>query len=412
MDRWKKKRRTLTKMQIKAAKDHQRLFGEWVKKSWMIDEEEEKMWEEAEKKIVVKENVEAQEEGIEIQQSNHTIEELKGMLLEISEHGLDGKEKEELEKEIARIERRQEKGEKNEAVSVLDRYLEEDQKRSAKGKKRYGWFPDVNVNKQKNGDKRFSSQASMLDHYAECEGDMSCDAVDELEERSKNEPLNQLNISQYPHSNEEIVPSQEKNTSPFLFLHNLENVSQNEHASIFPVFCQQTSTPAMASSVEKESSLDIPFPFSVNIQSSPHSSSKLHSSVQKFRQSLLIPPSSHSLSDHEAPCFDSRNKPNEESISFISHSLLSTIRENHEDDASLVKVINVENLLEHDSNIERGLKIDEAEVLRRFDNRFFSSRKNNHRLQNHIQLVEEVKRIQSIVIWLNPILTSRKQFRK
>ncbi|KAH7824837.1 uncharacterized protein MONOS_6734 [Monocercomonoides exilis] len=83
-EREKRKRRNAIKEEIKEAKQHEKVFGEWVRKRWIVDEEEEKMWDEAEAKVRRKREKAEMKDETENRKA-HTEEELKNKLQEARE---------------------------------------------------------------------------------------------------------------------------------------------------------------------------------------------------------------------------------------------------------------------------------------------------------------------------------------
>ncbi|KAH7817290.1 uncharacterized protein MONOS_7625 [Monocercomonoides exilis] len=116
-------RKEVVRHQIKEAKQFWKVFREWVSKDWIIDDEEERMWKEAEKRVTIKnENTEENEDIMKNNQSSQTIEELKRMLLEMLECGLEGQKKEELEKLIIKKEKKIDKKEREHEMTDIERY--------------------------------------------------------------------------------------------------------------------------------------------------------------------------------------------------------------------------------------------------------------------------------------------------
>ncbi|KAH7817227.1 uncharacterized protein MONOS_13506 [Monocercomonoides exilis] len=87
-----KKRKEAIRSQINEAKKHLKMFGEWVRKSWIVDEEEKSMWDEAESKI--NEKMQLEIEDLE------TIEELKNKLKDADELKVSIEDRENIKKAI------------------------------------------------------------------------------------------------------------------------------------------------------------------------------------------------------------------------------------------------------------------------------------------------------------------------
>ncbi|KAH7817276.1 uncharacterized protein MONOS_7612 [Monocercomonoides exilis] len=80
---WKRRKEIIQK-QIKEAKHYKSLFGKWVRKGWIVDAKEAEMWDEAEKKLKMKEMME--KDGVaEEKTGKKTLEEMKTKLVECEE---------------------------------------------------------------------------------------------------------------------------------------------------------------------------------------------------------------------------------------------------------------------------------------------------------------------------------------
>ncbi|KAH7826076.1 uncharacterized protein MONOS_11099 [Monocercomonoides exilis] len=124
-----KKRRDIVRQQIKEAYAHKKLFGEWIKKDWIVDENETKMWEEAEQKAEQK-DWEFEEEDIYVLKdgkiaSKLTLEELKSMLINAPEptHPAEQEKLEQLKKLVEKRERRAQMKDEWQGLSDLERLL-------------------------------------------------------------------------------------------------------------------------------------------------------------------------------------------------------------------------------------------------------------------------------------------------
>ncbi|KAH7828318.1 uncharacterized protein MONOS_12473 [Monocercomonoides exilis] len=110
-------RKEVVRRQIREAKEHKRLFGEWVAKDWVVDEEEREMWEEAERKLA--QTNENDEECLRYDGDATclmTLEELKTRLKELEMEG-----KSEMEEEAeAGAEEEAEKGAEEMVEELMD----------------------------------------------------------------------------------------------------------------------------------------------------------------------------------------------------------------------------------------------------------------------------------------------------
>eukprot|EP00770_Monocercomonoides_exilis_P005669 MONOS_5641.1-p1 / transcript=MONOS_5641.1 / gene=MONOS_5641 / organism=Monocercomonoides_exilis_PA203 / gene_product=unspecified product / transcript_product=unspecified product / location=Mono_scaffold00166:81249-84371(-) / protein_length=974 / sequence_SO=supercontig / SO=protein_coding / is_pseudo=false len=130
----RKRHLELTKRQIKEAKLHMKLFGEWVKKERFMDDEEEELWTEAERRMIEKEK---KKNGGEIGEGlDLTIEEMKNLVTAENVNGFQLETREELIERIRRIEWQRSRKESRENISDLMRlWQKEDQKKAAKARK-------------------------------------------------------------------------------------------------------------------------------------------------------------------------------------------------------------------------------------------------------------------------------------
>ncbi|KAH7826231.1 uncharacterized protein MONOS_7681 [Monocercomonoides exilis] len=119
---WKKMKRDNIAKQIKDAKEYKKMFGNWVRKEWTVDEEEIEMWEEAEAKMKAKEEKVLQEivKG-EVEQL--TVEEMKNLLKEADEKRIFQEEKENLQTMIDKKEKNCEKKRQRREISA-EKYLQ------------------------------------------------------------------------------------------------------------------------------------------------------------------------------------------------------------------------------------------------------------------------------------------------
>ncbi|KAH7819041.1 uncharacterized protein MONOS_10536 [Monocercomonoides exilis] len=73
----RKMHRELARHQVKDAKSYFKIFGLWVRKAWLTDEDEKRVWDEAERKL----KIGVSEQGIVVnERKKDTLEELKGEL--------------------------------------------------------------------------------------------------------------------------------------------------------------------------------------------------------------------------------------------------------------------------------------------------------------------------------------------
>eukprot|EP00770_Monocercomonoides_exilis_P001247 MONOS_1239.1-p1 / transcript=MONOS_1239.1 / gene=MONOS_1239 / organism=Monocercomonoides_exilis_PA203 / gene_product=unspecified product / transcript_product=unspecified product / location=Mono_scaffold00021:79315-81328(-) / protein_length=656 / sequence_SO=supercontig / SO=protein_coding / is_pseudo=false len=122
-----KRRRTVVKNQIREAKQHWKLFGEWVRKPWIKDNDERLMWDEAEAKLCSRDEGEVKE-GNEKDARATTLEELKDLLKNEEVLNLTGEQLEALKMKIQQYEKKREKEEKKMEMSDFERYWEEKEK--------------------------------------------------------------------------------------------------------------------------------------------------------------------------------------------------------------------------------------------------------------------------------------------
>eukprot|EP00770_Monocercomonoides_exilis_P003486 MONOS_3466.1-p1 / transcript=MONOS_3466.1 / gene=MONOS_3466 / organism=Monocercomonoides_exilis_PA203 / gene_product=unspecified product / transcript_product=unspecified product / location=Mono_scaffold00082:35965-40672(-) / protein_length=1395 / sequence_SO=supercontig / SO=protein_coding / is_pseudo=false len=118
----RKKKRSLIKRQIKDARMFMKVYGVWVRKEWISDQEEKEMWNEAEKKIHIKQEA-IENEDILHGKEHETLEEMKNKLRDADINAMKNEEKEALEAAILKRERKlQEKKLKSEQTD-LQRFL-------------------------------------------------------------------------------------------------------------------------------------------------------------------------------------------------------------------------------------------------------------------------------------------------
>ncbi|KAH7826416.1 uncharacterized protein MONOS_4207 [Monocercomonoides exilis] len=110
------------KAQIKEAKVHKKIFGEWVRKPWAICDEEAKLWDEAERKMAMKRKKES-EELKQAEAAEMTLEELKSRMKDGKEQGLSEEELKAIQKLVAKRERRKEKKLLDNQLTDMERYL-------------------------------------------------------------------------------------------------------------------------------------------------------------------------------------------------------------------------------------------------------------------------------------------------
>ncbi|KAH7816832.1 uncharacterized protein MONOS_10680 [Monocercomonoides exilis] len=115
------KRRAVIKRQIKEALEHWRVFGRWLKKSWVTDEEEQRLWEAAEAKAQSK-LIEAQREVEEGKVGKQTLEETRIALREEYEKGSDAELTEKLVKVIQCKEDKMLKKSKVAGLTQIEKY--------------------------------------------------------------------------------------------------------------------------------------------------------------------------------------------------------------------------------------------------------------------------------------------------
>ncbi|KAH7831716.1 uncharacterized protein MONOS_535 [Monocercomonoides exilis] len=121
------KRKEIVKAQIRDAKHFFKIFGVWVRKEWIVNKEESEMWEEAEKKLMLKED----KFGIDSYDGNHskeTLEELKERLKVRQADELDEKEVLILQRKIRKMERKVQKHSEIQQMSELERFRKSEAK--------------------------------------------------------------------------------------------------------------------------------------------------------------------------------------------------------------------------------------------------------------------------------------------
>ncbi|KAH7820559.1 uncharacterized protein MONOS_13319 [Monocercomonoides exilis] len=120
----KKKRLQVAKREIAAAKEFKQVFGVWVRKGWIVDEDEKALWDRAEQKARAKEERE-QNELKRGRSDRETVEELKERLKAAKENGDNqevAEERMKLEKRIKRKEEKNERKVKNANLTSLERF--------------------------------------------------------------------------------------------------------------------------------------------------------------------------------------------------------------------------------------------------------------------------------------------------
>ncbi|KAH7825862.1 uncharacterized protein MONOS_10365 [Monocercomonoides exilis] len=110
------KRLSIIRKQITEARRFRDLFGVWVRKPWITDELEGKMWDEAEQ------NSDDEKEGTG--KERQTLEEMKSMLIEAQEAGALPEEQRRLEKAIERKEKELEEEAKKSEMTGIERFEE------------------------------------------------------------------------------------------------------------------------------------------------------------------------------------------------------------------------------------------------------------------------------------------------
>ncbi|KAH7817208.1 uncharacterized protein MONOS_3471 [Monocercomonoides exilis] len=137
LEKAKKRRIKEIRREIKQATDHFKVFGEWIRKEWVTDEEEKRMWDEAEAKVMKKAY---SFEGGEKEKGGMTLEEVRNRLNEAEELGLPESEIEVLRRKMAKLLKLKETEEKNQTLTSLQRYklmqYFDERRRKEKGRKK------------------------------------------------------------------------------------------------------------------------------------------------------------------------------------------------------------------------------------------------------------------------------------
>eukprot|EP00770_Monocercomonoides_exilis_P008965 MONOS_8920.1-p1 / transcript=MONOS_8920.1 / gene=MONOS_8920 / organism=Monocercomonoides_exilis_PA203 / gene_product=unspecified product / transcript_product=unspecified product / location=Mono_scaffold00351:12683-14588(-) / protein_length=617 / sequence_SO=supercontig / SO=protein_coding / is_pseudo=false len=137
LEKDKKAKLLIVKRELEDAKRHFRVYGEWVRKDWITDDEEKELWDKAEYKMMCEKAKE--EDGAGHSKWGHfTIEELKSLLRDAEDKEMTEKERGELVTEIARKEKKLEKQAQRGQLTHLDRYLIEYTKWKQKERKKRG----------------------------------------------------------------------------------------------------------------------------------------------------------------------------------------------------------------------------------------------------------------------------------
>ncbi|KAH7815687.1 uncharacterized protein MONOS_127 [Monocercomonoides exilis] len=127
-----KLRRETIKQQIKEAKRHEKLFGEWVRKDWIKDNEEAGMWDEAEEKEIRKEEARKIDKVKDDDIEQITIEELRNALKYAEPSGLDEEKKKELKQQLMKVERETAKERNRAELTDLERFIMSQAKKERK----------------------------------------------------------------------------------------------------------------------------------------------------------------------------------------------------------------------------------------------------------------------------------------
>ncbi|KAH7818554.1 uncharacterized protein MONOS_3793 [Monocercomonoides exilis] len=145
-----KQKKEIVKREINEAKEHYRMFGEWIQKEWVRDKEEMKMWEEAMNKVMRKEGREGREgreggSGSEGKRDlEETVEELKNRMSEAEADEMDSSEKYELHRRITRMESKIEQKSVREEEKNKEEEKEEEKEEKEKGDKKEDKYERVN----------------------------------------------------------------------------------------------------------------------------------------------------------------------------------------------------------------------------------------------------------------------------
>eukprot|EP00770_Monocercomonoides_exilis_P007002 MONOS_6966.1-p1 / transcript=MONOS_6966.1 / gene=MONOS_6966 / organism=Monocercomonoides_exilis_PA203 / gene_product=unspecified product / transcript_product=unspecified product / location=Mono_scaffold00229:33255-34526(-) / protein_length=424 / sequence_SO=supercontig / SO=protein_coding / is_pseudo=false len=136
-EEWKnRKRKRRIREELKEAKWHWKVFGEWVRKDWIEDEEEKQMWDEEEKKLGVKEGNQLIEQEGESGLFLGTIEELRNEVEEAERRGEKKEVVDSLRVRLYDAEKAMKKKLMLESTSDFDRYVAQLKKEYEKRKRK------------------------------------------------------------------------------------------------------------------------------------------------------------------------------------------------------------------------------------------------------------------------------------